>query len=253
MVMSAWRRRGRRVPTGVGIMRAFLPSLLLAAVFLAAAPPPDGIAQTFLLHDKGLDRRGYRGDEGSHLYRLRLEPDDVVVLDRYRTRYGEPGRKLREGDGRTPEGKYRIVEVRRRERWEHDRFGPWSLRLSYPNAYDRRRPRPGGNILLHGGRDSITHGCIRVLDDGYRTFGSENITVLAGRTPEGTPILSAPHVPRFLKDRPGKRLGREAAALYRDLLRRELDNEAVIAGVAGFDPYRTPQGGHAPLEAILFT
>jgi len=217
--------------------RAVLPPCLCALLLLASASIGQA-AQEFLLHDKGCDRQGYYTDP-PHLYRLRLEPHDVVVVARYRTRYGREGRKQYEGDGRTPEGKYHITDVRPRNRWDYDSFGPWSLRISYPNKYDRRRDRPGSNILIHGGHDSSTNGCIRVLDDGYRTFGRDNITKLAGTTEQGTPIISAAHVPRFLKGPPERHLGAEAAAFYRRILQSDLDNDTVITRVARFDPYRS--------------
>lgn len=220
------------------LLHPFIWVLLLVTV-LAQGLAPCAAAQTFLLHDKGLDRYEHREDS-SVLYRLRLESNDVVVTGRYRTRYGESGRKTREGDGRTPEGRYEIEDVRQRSRWDYRSFGPWSLRLSYPNQYDRRRRRTGSDILLHGGHDSVTNGCIRILDDGYRTFGERNIAELAHTVPEGTPIISAGHVPRFLKGPGGRRLGAEAAAFYRDLLRRDQDNDTVLSSVATFNPIRYP-------------
>ncbi len=203
---------------------------LLFAPWPAAATDP-----IFLLHDKGLDRHGGY-DESPHLYRMQLQANDVVVLNRYRTRYGERnvGAKQREGDHRTPEGKYSITDIQQRSQSERASFGPWSLRISYPNKYDWSRPNPGGDILIHGGHNAITDGCIRVLDDGYRSFGSKNITELAHNTDLYTPILSASHVPRQLKGRPGKRLGAAAAAFYRALLTRDLDNETVVAYVKNF-------------------
>lgn len=221
---------------------AFRPCLC-ALLLLLASVSVGHATQEFLLHDKGRDRQGY-GSERAYLYRMQLESNDVVVLARYHTRYGREGRKQHEGDGRTPEGEYQITEIRQRDRWDYDSFGPWSLRISYPNKYDRRRYRPGSDILLHGGHDSSTNGCIRVLDDGYRTFGTRNITELARTTARGTPIISAAHVPRFLKGRPGHHLGAEAAAFYSYVLRHDLDNDMVLSKVGSFAPYRqTPGGG----------
>lgn len=57
--------------------------------------------------------------------------------------------KLREGDGKTPEGIYRISG-----RNPNSRFY-LSLRVSYPSAEDRREAAekgfsPGGDIMIHG-------------------------------------------------------------------------------------------------------
>ena len=59
------------------------------------------------------------------------------------------GHKQREGDGRTPEGRYR-VEYRNPASVAH-----LSLKVSYPEAADRdaaaaRGEAPGGDIMIHG-------------------------------------------------------------------------------------------------------
>ncbi len=84
--------------------------------------------------------------------------------------FGPTGHKQREGDGRTPEGEYRI-----------DRRNPnsafhLSIGISYPNAEDRAYARargfsPGGDIFIHGrpwkyrkGGVDWTAGCIAVTN-----------------------------------------------------------------------------------------
>src|SRR5215510_6875311 len=74
-----------------------------------------------------------------------------VILRQYRIALGRDpvGHKQREGDGRTPEGRYLI-----------DRRNPKSkyhlaLHISYPNADDVACAReagvePGGDIMIHG-------------------------------------------------------------------------------------------------------
>lgn len=108
------------------------------------------------------------------LYLLR----DGRVLHRYRVALGrEPeGPKRREGDGRTPEGVYRLD-------WRNpdSRFHR-SIHISYPNEDERARAArrgvdPGGQIMLHGLPDGLegfeethrrrdwTEGCIAVTND----------------------------------------------------------------------------------------
>jgi murein L,D-transpeptidase YafK len=110
------------------------------------------------------------------------------VLRNYRVALGrEPvGHKEREGDGRTPEGRYTID-------WRNPRSRYYlSLHISYPNEEDRARAResgvdPGGDIMIHGLKDGVpregdwTQGCIAVTDREM-----EEIWELAG---EGTPIV----------------------------------------------------------------
>lgn len=63
--------------------------------------------------------------------------------------FNPKGHKLKEGDGRTPEGLYRITLRNARSRFH------LSLKISYPDRRDRARARrrgdnPGGQIFIHG-------------------------------------------------------------------------------------------------------
>ncbi len=115
----------------------------------------------------------------------------------------EPGTKLWEGDRRTPEGVYAIVEKHPSRRWE------WFLTLNYPNVLDRRRyeqlrdtgvlpvedGRPvgvGGRIGIHGSDEPLlnrgnvnwTTGCISVND--------QDIDELHQLLPPGTVVIINP-------------------------------------------------------------
>ncbi len=99
------------------------------------------------------------------------------VLKTYKVSLGSSpvGAKECEGDGRTPEGEYRIVGRNAKSQFHK------SLRISYPNDSDRenaakRRCSPGGDIMIHGlpngyswiGKGHLakdwTAGCIAVTD-----------------------------------------------------------------------------------------
>lgn len=75
---------------------------------------------------------------------------------------GVLGPKLREGDGQVPEGIYPIELLNPNSAYH------LSLRIGYPNAFDRRMARAegrsnlGGDIMIHGGRASI--GCLAMGD-----------------------------------------------------------------------------------------
>ncbi|WP_240635374.1 L,D-transpeptidase family protein [Lysobacter enzymogenes] len=98
------------------------------------------------------------------------------------------GHKRQQGDERTPEGEYRISG-----RNQNSRFH-LSLRVSYPNAADRKQAQargvdPGGDIMIHGGtppgyRRDWTDGCIAVTD--------REIEDIWSRVPTGTPIRIDP-------------------------------------------------------------
>jgi hypothetical protein len=132
-------------------------------------------------------------------YKGRLFKDYDAVFGRS----FEPGTKLWEGDRRTPEGVYTIIEKHPSRRWD------WFLTLNYPNAIDRERyaemaldgelpiedGRPvgvGGRIGIHGtdepllNRDNInwTTGCIS-LDD-------QDIEELVRLLPTGTLVIIKP-------------------------------------------------------------
>lgn len=89
------------------------------------------------------------------------------------------GHKERQGDGRTPEGVYRIAGHNPGSRYH------LSLAVSYPSAADRaaaarRGVRTGGNIMLHGLPPAFSHygadhrawdwteGCIALTDSEIR-------------------------------------------------------------------------------------
>ncbi|MCL2700234.1 MAG: hypothetical protein FWE88_00915 [Phycisphaerae bacterium] len=88
---------------------------------------------------------------------------------------GTLGPKLREGDRQVPEGIYDVESLNPNSRFH------LSLRVSYPNAFDRRmgtadgRRNLGGDIMIHGGTASI--GCLAMGDDV-----AEELFILAADT-----------------------------------------------------------------------
>ena len=88
---------------------------------------------------------------------------------------GGAGPKLRQGDRQVPEGVYRIVYLNPRSAYHV------SLRVNYPNAFDRKMARSekrrklGGDIMIHGKRSSA--GCLAMGDEAI-----EELFVLAART-----------------------------------------------------------------------
>jgi L,D-transpeptidase catalytic domain len=76
---------------------------------------------------------------------------------------GVPGPKLRAGDKQVPEGIYPVILLNPNSRFHV------SLRLGYPNEFDRRmaftdgRADLGGDIMIHGSDRSI--GCLAMGDE----------------------------------------------------------------------------------------
>ena len=103
---------------------------------------------------------------------------DHRPIKSYRIALGSGGldAKQHEGDGRTPEGRYRIDGRLARSQFHR------ALHISYPSPADRRaaaarHERPGGAIMIHGLPNGLgflsgahrlhdwTNGCIAVTDD----------------------------------------------------------------------------------------
>ena len=88
---------------------------------------------------------------------------------------GGAGPKLRQGDRQVPEGIYRIVYLNPKSAYHV------SLRVNYPNKFDRRmaakegRKKLGGDIMIHGKRSSA--GCLAMGDPAV-----EELFVLAAQT-----------------------------------------------------------------------
>jgi murein L,D-transpeptidase YafK len=88
----------------------------------------------------------YKGKRKMYAYR------DGKVVGEYRFslgKNGDKGQKIKAGDYKTPEGKYKIVRKKCDSRLYR------SLMISYPNAEDRARAKnlgvnPGGYITIHG-------------------------------------------------------------------------------------------------------
>ncbi|MCW8945125.1 MAG: L,D-transpeptidase family protein [Sedimenticola sp.] len=96
---------------------------------------------------------------------------------------GTRGPKLREGDQQVPEGVYRVELLNPNSAYH------LSLKIDYPNAYDRQQAEVdgrvdlGGDIFIHGGRAS--KGCLaignRAAEDLFvlaALIGESNVSVL---------------------------------------------------------------------------
>lgn len=87
---------------------------------------------------------------------------------------GASGPKLRQGDKQVPEGVYNISFLNPNSRYHV------SLRVNYPNAFDRKmaakdgRKELGGDIMIHGKAVSI--GCLAIGDEA-----AEELFVLAAQ------------------------------------------------------------------------
>ena len=136
---------------------------------------------------------------------------------------GTLGPKLMEGDNQVPEGIYRVDSLNPNSQYH------LSIRINYPNAFDREiaqrdgRTNLGGDIMIHGDRYSM--GCLAMGDPA-----AEDLFVLTALTGErNVRVLISPTDFRDLSSRvPGI-----VAPWLRDLyleLRTELQRFPVRAG-----------------------
>ena len=122
---------------------------------------------------------------------------DGVVLKSYRISLGRhpTGPKQQQGDGRTPEGEYRI-DYRKPDSSFHK-----ALHISYPGPTDTAAAKalgvdPGGMVMVHGMRNGFgwlgrihqavdwTNGCVAVTD--------REIDEIWRAVPDGTKIILKP-------------------------------------------------------------
>lgn len=133
----------------------------------------DGIVLLALKEERVLEVWGKR--EGAAPTRIRTYPFTAYS--------GTLGPKLREGDGQIPEGVYRLEYLNPNSRFH------LSMKLDYPNAFDREkgrlddREKLGFDIFIHG-RDT-TIGCIPIGDEAIEELfllvaeiGMENVAVI---------------------------------------------------------------------------
>lgn len=148
-----------------------------------------------------------------HLYAAARGPWRYVRAYPMRAASGTLGPKLCEGDGQVPEGRYRVESLNPNSAYH------LSLRLNYPNAFDRAMGRAdgrrqlGGDIMIHGRNVSI--GCLAMGDPA-----AEELFVLAADTGVArmtvliTPVdFRVAHVPTAVR----RRLPAWTTRLYADL------------------------------------
>jgi hypothetical protein len=137
---------------------------------------PPAAAAFIALKEEGRLELWAQGGEGWRFVRSYL----------IRAASGRLGPKLRQGDRQVPEGVYRISALNPYSRYH------LSMRLDYPNAFDRARAADdgrldlGGDIMIHGNRVSI--GCIAVGDVPVE----ELFALVARLGPESVRVVVSP-------------------------------------------------------------
>ena len=158
--------------------------MILIALFAlcatqAEAVPPDLVAEA--------ERADFvEVDKSERELRL-LRDGEVLKTYRISLGFAPEGDKRQEGDGKTPEGRYRLDYRNPQSRFH------LSLHINYPSAADRAEAKargvsPGGEIFIHGasrrGAGDWTLGCIAVIN--------EEIEEIWSLVPNGTVIEIRP-------------------------------------------------------------
>ncbi len=107
--------------------------------------------------------------------------------------FAPDGDKVRQGDGRTPQGAFRVDRLNDRSAFH------LSLGLDYPRPADRARAKaggydPGGDIMIHGQPNRIGDG-VRVKGDwtaGCVALTNAEMREVFARTAIGTPVEIRP-------------------------------------------------------------
>lgn len=145
------------------------------------AYPPATVILVGLKQEKRLEL--YAGDDPNRLRFIR----DYPIL----AASGTAGPKLRRGDRQVPEGIYRIESLNPNSNFH------LSLRVEYPNAFDRMiaqeegRADLGSDIMIHGGSASV--GCLAMGDPAI-----EELFVLAAQSGlDALTVILCPNDLRF--------------------------------------------------------
>jgi murein L,D-transpeptidase YafK len=169
----------------ISIALAALCAPLAGADSLAGLAGPAGMLQPV---DRVLVQKASR--------RMELFRDGALVAS-YRISLGlaPSGQKQREGDFRTPEGRYRLT----RRNAQSDFF--LAVQVSYPEPADIALARrhgwaPGGAIMVHGLPNLLKYSRERYLStdwtDGCIALSNEDMLDFWLLTTEGTPIEIRP-------------------------------------------------------------
>lgn len=110
------------------------------------------------------------------LFVARRQADGYKILREFQVSVGQlSGNKIESGDKRTPEGIYRIIDIKFDEELLPI-YGPMAFVLSYPNDRDKLLGKTGWGIWIHGTGQKVltpdTKGCVALTDDGILELSS---------------------------------------------------------------------------------
>jgi murein L,D-transpeptidase YafK len=121
---------------------------------------------------------------------------------------GTLGPKLREGDGQSPEGFYKVTRAALNPNSSYH----LSFNLGFPNAYDRAHGRTGSFLMVHG--DCVSIGCYAMRDKGIEDiYGLVEAALKGGQ--KAVPVHVFPF--RMTTENMAKRAGSRWASYWANL------------------------------------
>lgn len=119
-----------------------------------------------------------------------MNEKNVIKTYRIGLGFSPKGHKTAKGDGKTPEGTYRVDRKNPQSKFH------LSLGLSYPNAADSARSKalgvePGGDIFIHG-EDRKPHFWKRDWTQGCISLKNHQMEEVYAHVRIGTPVLIQP-------------------------------------------------------------
>ena len=183
--------RGGRFRPGVhpvagAMLRALLPLLAVAVLVVPARAEEGGREpwQTIIEEHHATPERLIAVDKSRQQLSLFERRSPLKLTRLFTCTTGQAvGDKEREGDLKTPEGVYFVVQ-RIGTGLEYLKYGTEAYTLNYPNPVDRLRKKTGYGIWIHGRGEPLaplqTQGCV--------SMNNEDLAAIGGVLAPGTPV-----------------------------------------------------------------
>ena len=168
----------------VWLLSLLVCAIAAAAIWLRPAPPVQsplaGQVERIVIEKAARRMTLWQGDRMLREYRVALG-------------FAPDGDKVRQGDGRTPEGLFHI------DRKNNGSAYYLSLGLDYPRPEDRQRAAaagydPGGDIFIHGQPNALPDGAMLRGDwtAGCVALTNTEVAEVFAAVPIGTPVEIRP-------------------------------------------------------------
>lgn len=119
-----------------------------------------------LMQEKGMTRRDpvlvriYKEESELELWKKKADGRYALLKTYEICRFsGTLGPKIKEGDGQSPEGFYKVTPAQLNPNSEYY----LSFNIGFPNAFDRSLGRTGAHLMVHG--DCLSKGCYAMTDE----------------------------------------------------------------------------------------